>query len=93
MMEKKSYDIKLFGGIEFEDYWNLREHPLYVLVNKKHKPYIQFLEEPADGFEKVTSLHSIALYLRSNGWTFESKYWQHISIRLKGALYFPYTEL
>lgn len=88
-MERKSYDIKFFGGRDFVDYWNLQEHPLYVSLEKK-KPYFNIRELSTEGFEKVDSLHSLANFLRKNDWVFQSRYWSYISNEVQAAINIPY---
>lgn len=92
-MNRESYDTKLFGAIQFEDYWNLEKHPLYLKLNKKEKPYLLFNEEPIKGYEKVKSLTDVANFLRRNDWAFQNKYWGNISHTIQAAINLPYTEL
>lgn len=93
MMDKKVYDIKFFGGIEFMDHWDLRSHPLYIQFDKKQRPHFIFRESPMAGYIKVDSLTGLANQLRTNEWTFESKYWQSISHSIQAAINLPYTKL
>ena len=91
-MERTSYDVKFFGGLDFHDYWNLNEHPLYVLLENK-KPYFNIRELPKHGFEKIDSLQSLADFLRRNDWVFQSKYWPYIYNEVQAAINIPYTKL
>ena len=92
-MDRKLYKVKLFGGIEFKDYWDLSRHPLYITLDKKQKPYFRIKEMPTAGYTKATSLTDIASYLRENEWSFESKYWKVISNEIQAAINIPHTDI
>lgn len=92
-MERKVYDTKFFGGINFNDYWDLRNHPLYISFDKKNKPYLKFKENPDLEYIKVESLTDIANIFKKNDWVFQTKYWKFISHTLMASLNIPYTKL
>jgi len=91
--DRKIYDTKLFGGIEFQDFWNLREHPLYIRLEKKQRPHFIFNEIPTLGYQKVDSLTGLANLLRKSDWVFLPRYWKHISYEIQSTINIPYTEL
>lgn len=89
----KIYEIKLIGGIYFEDYWNLREHPLYIQLNKNQKPYLRYIEIPTEGFTMVNSLTAIRIVLDQHDWSGEKRYWKNIARNIQSAINIPYSTL
>jgi hypothetical protein len=87
----KVYDEKFFGGVDFYDNWNLREHHLFMMVEKKEIPYLRINEEYFDNSIEVKSLQDIANYLRKEEWIFESKFWIYASRYIQGYLNSPYS--
>lgn len=90
-MDRKIYDTKLFLGIDFNDYWDLHNHPLYISIDRKQKPYFKLREIPISGYIKVASLDDITNFLGKNEWTFQKKYWKFISHSLIAALNIPHS--
>jgi len=88
----KRYETKYFGGIEFYDYWDLRNHPLYIKADKKiGKPYMKFDEVHFDGAVKVSSLSDISHALMKLNWTSEDRYWKYISRTIQSMVNIPWT--
>lgn len=87
----KTYESKLIRGIDFEDYWNLREHPLYIKLNKKEKPYLRFSEIPEEGYEMISSLTAIRMILDKVEWSSQDRYWKNIARSIQSAINIPYT--
>ena len=89
----KLYESKSIDGIDFEDYWNLREHPLYIQLNKKQKPYFRFSEIPEEDYEMVNSLTELKIVLNKHDWSCGDRYWKNIAISIQNAMNIPYTSL
>ncbi|RZK26825.1 MAG: hypothetical protein EOO43_01680 [Flavobacterium sp.] len=67
-------------GGEFNDYWDLNKHPLYILADKKFKaPYMKYDEEHFANSTKVDSLTAVRRYLDKVEWTGEPKYSKEIN--------------
>lgn len=92
-MNRKSYDIKSFCEVTINDYWNLREYPLYFHLNKKKKPYVTIRELPSEGYVRIDSLQKLSNHLSKFDWTYQPKYWSEISHFIRNVLNLPYTEL
>ena len=92
-MDRKVYDSKFFGGIDFKDYWDLHSHPLYIRLDKKISCYFEIKELPTEGFTKADSLSALVNYVRKHDWAFLPRYWKVISIEIQAAINIPYTDL
>ncbi len=94
MQELKCYETKSFDGCTFYDYWNLKNHPLYILVEKKiGVPYIRFDEQHFDKSTKVDSLTAVKRFLDKAPWTAEPKYSKHITKTIQSMIDIPWTPL
>ncbi len=82
-------EMKSFEGHNFTDYWGLKEHPLFVKLNKNAKPYLRFDEEYFLGSTKVNSLSALANFLRANEWTAQKKYLENIRRTIAAAIGIP----
>ena len=73
-MEKKVFDQKSFSGRELVDYWNLKEHPLYIsLESKTLSPYFKIDEEPFLDSDAIYSITGFVRYYRQFEWLMKSK--------------------
>lgn len=88
-----NYEIKLIGGVYFTDYWNLSEHPLYVTLDKKQKPYFRFNEIATEGYVKINCLQALKIVLDNHDWCYENRYWEKTARQIQAAINIPYTEL
>jgi len=91
MSDRSCFEVKLFGGILFKDYWNLKDNPLFVRLDKKSKPYFYFQELPCSTCEKIDSLSTLSNYLKKSDWVFIPKYWDYLSIGLQAMINIPKT--
>ena len=84
------YETKYYGDVNFHDYYDLSNHPLFISLSKKQKPYLLCSEVPKFGYEKVASLSAITKYLRENIWHLGDRYWPNISHTIINILNCPF---
>lgn len=91
-IEKKCFETKTYAGYDIYDYWNLKEHPLYISFDIKNKPFFMYFDEtPFFGSIKVANLTEIRDALYKNNWVFEEKYWKVIRKHIQTMLIIPWT--
>ena len=94
MQELKYYEIKSFDGCTLYDYWDLKNHPLYISVDKTIAiPYMRFDEQYFDKSTKVDSLTAVRRFLDKVPWTAEPKYRKHITKVIQSIINIPWTPL
>lgn len=94
MQELKCYETKSFNDTTFYDYWNLRQHALYILADKKiGKPYMKYDEQYFDNSTKVNSLTEVRCVLDKVAWAGVSQYKKHINKAIQSMIDIPWTPL
>jgi len=94
-MERKIFDQKSFCGRELVDYWNLKEHPLYIsLESKTISPYFQIDEEPFLDSVAIYSITGFVRYYRQFEWLMKSdKKRNKVLDYTQSMIYIPWTQL
>ena len=92
IVERKCFETKSISGYSYFDYWDLKNHPLFISFSKSHKPhYIHFDEVPFENCIKVSNLSDVRDALYKNEWAFEERYWKAISKHIQTMINIPWT--
>ncbi len=89
MSTLQSFGLKNICNVDIFDYLNLKQHPMYLKIDKKDKNFhygICLIGLPREGFTKVTSIHEIEHELRKNSFVYE-KNTDKILKYIQGQLY------
>lgn len=71
----QSFGLKNICNVDIFDYLNLKQHPMYLKIDKKDKSFyygISLIDLPKKGFTKVTSIQEIEYELRKNPFVYEN---------------------
>lgn len=88
----KKYGTISICNTDFEDYWNLAEHPLYVTLDKKNKKYFRYKEIATVGYTRVNSLGSLKIFLNNSPWCYGTKKWQIIAREIDAVIGIPFVD-
>jgi hypothetical protein len=70
----ESFGFKNICEFDVFDYLNLKEHPMYLKLDKKNKSFhygVCLIDLPTEGYVKVTSVQEIEYELRNHSFVYE----------------------